>query len=73
MGYPIEVAAFIGTSPIRQYAEGWDVDAILRHSEEAVRFAVHEGLPVMFVTEDTTRSRPDVVKRGIFRGDPLGG
>ena len=35
VGYPIEVAAFIGTSPIRQYAEDWDLDAILRHGEEA--------------------------------------
>src|SRR5213078_3523370 len=36
---------------------------ILRHSEEAVRFAVKEGLPVMFVTEDTTRSRPEAIRR----------
>jgi isopropylmalate/homocitrate/citramalate synthase len=63
VGYPIEVAAFIGTSPIRQYAEDWDLDAILSRSEEAVRFAIQEGLPVMFVTEDTTRSRPDVVRK----------
>ena len=63
VGIAIEVAAFIGTSPIRQYAEGWDVDVILKRSEGAVRFAVDEGLPVMFVTEDTTRSRPEVVRR----------
>jgi 2-isopropylmalate synthase len=63
VGYPIEVAAFIGTSPIRQYAEDWDLDTILKHSEEAVRFAVREDMPVMFVTEDTTRSRPDVVRK----------
>ena len=62
-GIAIEVAAFIGTSPIRQYAEDWTLDEILRHSEEAVRFAVREGLPVMFVTEDTTRSRPEAVRR----------
>jgi 2-isopropylmalate synthase len=63
VGLPIEVAAFIGTSPIRQYAEDWTLDEILRRSEPAVRFAVREGLRVMFVTEDTTRSRPEVVKR----------
>lgn len=62
-GLSIEVAAFIGTSPIRQYAEDWSLDAILRHSEEAVRYAVREGLPVMFVTEDTTRSRPDAIRK----------
>jgi len=62
-GIPIEVAAFIGTSPIRQYAEDWNLDTILRQSAEAVRFAVKEGLPVMFVTEDTTRSTPDAVRK----------
>src|SRR5262245_2639120 len=63
VGIPIEVAAFIGTSPIRQYVEDWTLDEILRRSEPSVRFAVREGLPVMFVTEDTTRSRPEAVKR----------
>ena len=63
VGIAIEVAAFVGTSPIRQYAEDWDLDTILKRSETAVRFAVGEGLPVMFVTEDTTRSRPDVVRK----------
>jgi 2-isopropylmalate synthase len=62
-GIPIEVAAFIGTSPIRQYAEDWNLDTILQHSAEAIRFAVKEGLPVMFVTEDTTRSTPDAVRK----------
>ncbi len=63
VGTPIEVATFIGTSPIRQYAESWDVDFILKRSEGAIRFAVGEGLPVMFVTEDTTRSRPETVRK----------
>jgi 2-isopropylmalate synthase len=62
-GLPVEVATFIGTSPIRQYVEDWNLDVILRHSEGAVRFAVKEGLPVMFVTEDTTRTHPEVVRR----------
>ena len=55
-GLEIEVAAFIGSSPIRRYAEDWTLDAMLRHAERAVSFAVSEGLPVMFVTEDTTRA-----------------
>ncbi len=63
VGTPIEVAAFIGTSPIRLYAESWDVDFILKRSEGAIRFAVGQGLPVMFVTEDTTRSQPEVVRK----------
>jgi 2-isopropylmalate synthase len=62
IGIPIEACTFIGSSPIRQYAEGWTLDRMLRTSEEAVTFAVEEGLPVMFVTEDTTRARPETLK-----------
>ncbi len=61
-GLPIEAATFIGSSPIRQYAEDWTLERMLRTSEEAVTFAVREGLPVMFVTEDTTRARPETLK-----------
>ena len=61
-GVPIEAATFIGSSPIRQYAEDWTLDRMLAVSEEAVSFAVREGLPVMFVTEDTTRAAPDTLK-----------
>ena len=63
VGIPIEVACFIGSSPIRQYAEDWDLDRILRLSEDAVSLAVREGLPVMYVTEDTTRAHPDDIRR----------
>jgi 2-isopropylmalate synthase len=58
-GVPIEACLFIGSSPIRQYAEEWALDQILRHTTEAVAFAVREGLDVMYVTEDTVRSSPD--------------
>ncbi|MFQ5550860.1 MAG: LeuA family protein [Gemmatimonadales bacterium] len=62
VGIPIEAATFIGSSPIRQYAEDWTLDRMLEVSEQAVRFAVGEGLPVMFVTEDSTRAKPDTLK-----------
>jgi isopropylmalate/homocitrate/citramalate synthase len=62
-GIPIEACTFIGSSPIRQYAEGWTLDQMLRSTEDAVRFAVAEGLPVMYVTEDTVRARPDTLKQ----------
>jgi 2-isopropylmalate synthase len=62
VGIPIEAATFIGSSPIRQYAEDWTLAKMLRVSEEAVRFGVSEGLPVMMVTEDTTRAQPEVLK-----------
>ena len=58
-GVPIEACVFIGSSPIRQYAEEWDLNHILRFSKDAIDFAVDEGLPVMYVTEDTIRSHPD--------------
>ena len=62
VGIPIEVSCFIGSSPIRQYAEDWDLDRMLKLSENAVSLAVREGLPVMFVTEDTTRAHPDHIR-----------
>jgi isopropylmalate/homocitrate/citramalate synthase len=62
-GVPIEACTFIGSSPIRQYAEDWTLDRMLRATEDAVTFAVAEGLDVMYVTEDTTRARPDTLER----------
>ena len=60
-GLPVEVYAFIGSSPIRQYVEQWDVALIAKRSAEAIDVAVKAGLPTAFVTEDTTRSRPEVL------------
>lgn len=62
-GLPIECCAFIGSSPLRQYAEGWSLDQLLRLTDEAITFAVREGLTVMYVTEDTTRADPDTLRR----------
>src|SRR5690606_22645560 len=66
VGIPIEVMAFIGSSPIRQYADSWDLDHMLERSASAIDLAVKNDLPVTYVTEDTTRSRPDVLDR-LFR------
>jgi 2-isopropylmalate synthase len=49
-GVPIECATFIGSSPIRQFTEGWTLDFLLRTTEAAITFAVKEGLDVMYVT-----------------------
>jgi isopropylmalate/homocitrate/citramalate synthase len=62
-GIPIECGAFIGSSPLRQYAEGWTLDQLLRLTEEAIAFAVREGVPVMYVTEDTTRADPETLRQ----------
>jgi isopropylmalate/homocitrate/citramalate synthase len=62
-GVEIEAATFLGSSPIRQYAEDWTLDFLLHTTEQAVKCAVSMGLPSMYVTEDTTRARPEVVKK----------
>lgn len=63
LGTPIEVCAFIGSSPIRAYAEDWDLERMERNVRDAVGFATRNGLPVMFVTEDTVRSTPETLTR----------
>jgi 2-isopropylmalate synthase len=62
-GLPIEAATFIGSSPIRRYTEGWTDDFLLKTTEKAVKFAVSLGLDPMYVTEDTTRCDPEMVKK----------
>src|SRR2546421_1936109 len=61
-GIAIEACTFIGSSPIRFFAEDWTLDKLLKLTEEAVTFAVSEGLPVMYVTEDTTRANPETIR-----------
>jgi 2-isopropylmalate synthase len=61
-GIAIEACTFIGSSPVRFYAEDWTLSRLLTLTEEAVTFAVSEGLPVMFVTEDTTRADPETIR-----------
>ena len=63
VGIPIEADLFIGSSPIRQFAEEWDLDWIIAQSAKAVRFAVDNGIPVMYVTEDTTRATPEAIEK----------
>lgn len=62
-GLPLEVGMFIGSSPIRQYTEGWSIEWLLKTTEDAIKFAVGEGLQVMYVTEDTTRSDPETLRK----------
>src|SRR6266481_3895714 len=61
-GIPIEACTFIGSSSVRFFAEDWTLDKLLQMTEDAVTFAVKEGLPVMFVTEDTTRANPETIR-----------
>jgi len=66
VGAPIETCTFIGSSPIRQYTEDWTLDRMLHATEDAVKFAADNGLPVMYVTEDTVRAHPDTL-RALFK------
>ncbi|MEZ4365454.1 MAG: LeuA family protein [Kofleriaceae bacterium] len=63
VGVEIEVLCFIGSSPIRQYAEAWDLAKMLQLSADAIDLARTHNLPVGYVTEDTTRSRPEVLHK----------
>ncbi len=62
-GLNIQAATFIGSSPIRRYTEGWTDDFLLETTEKAVKFTVSLGLDSMYVTEDTSRCDPEMVKR----------
>jgi len=63
VGIEIEVLAFIGSSPIRQYAEDWDLPRMLKLSADAIDLARRYNLPISYVTEDTTRSRPEILTK----------
>ena len=63
VGIEIEVLCFIGSSPIRQYAEDWDLARMMKLSADAIDLGRRYNLPVSYVTEDTTRSRPEVLTR----------
>lgn len=58
VGVPIEVTAFIGSSPIRAFAESWPLDKLAGHTRDAMDLIVRHDLPASFVTEDTTRAHP---------------
>lgn len=61
VGIPIEACAFIGSSAIRRYTEGWDIEHIVRLSREAIEFGAKRGIPMCYVTEDTTRAEPEIL------------
>jgi 2-isopropylmalate synthase len=62
-GLKIQVGLFVGASPLRQHAEGWSLEQVLKLTDEAVSFAVRQGLDVLYVTEDSTRSSPDTLEK----------
>lgn len=62
VGISIEIFMFIGSSRIRALVENWDRELLIARTEKAIGFAIDSGYPVTYITEDTTRSHPDVLK-----------
>jgi len=62
-GIPIETATFIGSSSIRQFTEDWEISKLLEHTETSLSYCQDNNLPVMYVTEDTSRAHPDTIRR----------
>ena len=61
--FAIEVAMFIGSSPIRMEVEAWDRrPPAAGRPRGAFEYCVGTSCPIMFVTEDTTRTPPEVVR-----------
>lgn len=61
-GMPIEICAFIGSSPIRQLVERWDLEKMAKLVRDAVKLSVDNGCPLSFVTEDTIRAHPKTLR-----------
>ncbi len=61
-GGTVEAHTFIGSSAIRAYSEAWSLNDLLRRTRAAVQLVARAGLAVTFVTEDTTRSSPRILK-----------
>ncbi|MBI3132956.1 MAG: 2-isopropylmalate synthase [Acidobacteria bacterium] len=62
VGIPLEAGAFLGSSPVRMDVEGWDLGFLVATVRQSISFCRRNHIPVMMVTEDTTRARPEVLK-----------
>ena len=62
VGIALEAGAFLGSSLLRMGAEGWDLSHLVKLTRDAVAFCRRNDVPVMMVTEDTTRTPPDQLK-----------
>src|SRR2546430_14585100 len=57
-GIPLESCAVIGSSPIRRFAEDWNVDTALKSGGASVATLGEAGLPAAFVHADTSARDP---------------
>lgn len=61
-GMATTVNLLIGSSKIRQLVEDWDLKEMVKWIKKSIKKAYKYNLEVEFVTEDTTRSDPKVLK-----------
>ncbi len=59
----VEVLTFLASSPIRLYSSDWSITDLEQRVASSVKRALRAGLTVSFVTEDTTRSKPETLER----------
>ncbi|MEZ6196295.1 MAG: LeuA family protein [Planctomycetota bacterium] len=71
-GIPVLANCFIGSSPIRLFTEDWTFETVLGHVETSLKWAADHEVPFALVTEDTTRSRPDQIRKLYERAIELG-
>lgn len=71
-GVAITAAVFIGCSPIRRLVETWSEKQIIDKSRQSIQRLVEQDIPVLFVTEDTTRTNPDMLQ-SLYREAILAG
>lgn len=71
-GVPIEIATFIGSSPIRMAVQKWKIEDLLRLTENSINLCTKNDIPSMYVTEDTTRAKPEVFSALYLRAVELG-
>ena len=56
--FPLEAGIFLGSSRLRSLANKWNRRELITLTKNSVSFAKKHGLPVMFITEDSTRAHP---------------
>lgn len=62
-GASVSAWLFLGASPIRRYAEKWDIERLEGMAHKALGLAARLALPVNFGIEDSVRAEPAFVER----------
>lgn len=62
-GVEVEVLTYVGSSPVRLLVEKWDEGMLEERTRAAVKRVKDAGMPCLFATEDTVRSKPETIRR----------